>query len=181
MGRLAAEKGVDVLLVAWKRVTESASDALLRVYGDGEQRGALEALVRKLNLTGVSFMGRYEAADLDDILGSSNVTVHPARWAENSPYTVRESLERGVPAIVSDVGGLPEMVTSDTGAVVPSESPNALAGAISDELRRCRARTPRLTDAVRARAMSPNSHSRELVGLYELALEDRRRRDHRPM
>jgi glycosyltransferase involved in cell wall biosynthesis len=63
-------------------------------------------------------------------LRAADLYVHAAR-AETFPLAILESLACGVPVIASDVGGVPEQITSRTGILVPPGDPEALAAAIS--------------------------------------------------
>lgn len=169
VGRLEKEKGVDVLLDAWKIVNERNSDAQLTIAGSGSERNFLEAKALSMGLTNIEFIGRYERSRLSDLLGRAAVSVHPAKWFENSPYAVRESLLFGVPAIVTDVGGMPEMIDERCGTVVRPNDPADLSQAIIKELACPRAGSKYLRDAVAARAVSNDAHLKGLENLYSAA------------
>lgn len=171
IGRLAAEKGVDRLLRAWADVESRMPLAELLIAGDGPEAGRLRELSRTLRLNRVTFIGRYEQAELPKILSRAVTTVHPSVWAENSPFTVRESLLSGVPAIVSDRGGLPEMVDIGSGTVVDPDDTDALAAAICSEYRRPRVGSPELRTAVQVRAQSIGDHLHWLLGEYSRLVE----------
>lgn len=169
IGRLEREKGVDVLLDAWRTVENMDEAAELIVAGGGAERRALEQRASELGLERVRFTGRYERHALGDLLGQVAVSVHPSKWFENSPYAVRESLLFGVPAIVTDVGGMPEMVDARTGSVVPPGNTAALSEAIVAEFAQRRAGTSGLRAAVSKRAMSDDSHLYGLLEMYGTA------------
>ncbi|MEP9415089.1 glycosyltransferase [Gordonia sp. VNQ95] len=172
IGRLAPEKGVDTLLRAWPMVKQLRPDAKLCIAGDGEAAPLLRDLSRSLSLSGVEFVGRYDPSALADLLNRSAVTVHPSRWHENSPFTVRESLQHGVPAVVTSVGGLKEMVSESSGSAVEPDCPELMAGAIVAELERGRAGSKDLIKAVRQRRVSDDEHLRELLSAYSLAVAE---------
>ncbi|MBY6361525.1 glycosyltransferase [Rhodococcoides corynebacterioides] len=176
IGRLAPEKGVDVLLRAWPIVKAAVPAARLDVYGSGAESGALQTLSNELKLRDVHFRGRYEIDGLSGILEKASLTVHPSVWAENSPYTVRESLQHGVPAVVSRHGGLPEMVPVDAGYVYESDTAPSLGEAIVTGLRDNLARTERLRAVVAKRAVSDEQHLMGLNAIYREAVEVARRR-----
>ncbi|MFJ3304689.1 glycosyltransferase [Streptomyces sp. NPDC086549] len=166
IGRLAVEKGVDRLLRAWPTVAATWPGVRLRVAGDGPERPALESLAGRLDLDGVEFTGRYEPHELDSLLSDALATVHPSVWAENSPFTVRESLMRGVPALVSDRGGLPEMVSPATGSVVDPDDVAHLAAVIAREIATPRAGSEELAAAVELRRVTAERHLDWLTGRY---------------
>ncbi len=169
VGRLEREKGVDVLLDAWKLVQQRQKGCELIIAGSGSEQSFLESKATELGLESVRFLGRYERSELGDLFGQVAVSVHPSQWYENSPFTVRESLLFGVPAIVSNVGGMPEMVDSLSGTVVPPGDPKALSEAILGELTRRSAGTTTLREAVAKRSMSDESHLKGLNELYAAA------------
>lgn len=169
IGRLSHEKGVDVLLNSWSAVTLVHPSASLDIYGSGKAHDSLVDLAARLRLDNVTFHGRYEVDSLDQILSGASLTVHPSRWAENSPYTVRESLQYGVPAVVSDRGGLPEMVEDGTGYVYGNDSPELLAAAVLRGLEEKSARTDKFWSVLDSRAVSDDQHYNGLLELYSLA------------
>ena len=166
-GRLSSEKGVEALIRAWPEVHGQCPTAALQIFGTGQDEERLRTLAS--GIPGVEFRGRYQREELSGMLARAAMTVHPSTWAENSPYTVRESLQHGVPAIVTDQGGLPEMVDGRTGTVVPVSDPKALACAIVDEMRARRAGTEALKSAVATRSVSDAQHLDGLTALYEEA------------
>jgi glycosyltransferase involved in cell wall biosynthesis len=53
---------------------------------------------------------------VENIRKDAVAQVVPSIWYENAPSTAVEALSLGVPVIASDIGGLPEMVTADSGS-----------------------------------------------------------------
>jgi glycosyltransferase involved in cell wall biosynthesis len=170
LSRLAREKGVDVLIAAWAEVKRRVPSAELRIYGSGPDEAALRAQADSLDLDGICFLGRFGPTQLGALLGDTAVTVQVSRWEENSPFTVRESLRHGVPVIVTDAGGMPEMVSSATGSIVPRDDPKAVADAIVDELVTMRRAGSRdLARAVSQRAVTDEAHLAGLQEIYEVS------------
>jgi glycosyltransferase involved in cell wall biosynthesis len=139
--------GIDLLLHAFaalRGARDSAPPTRLVIAGEGTARAALQTLARSLGLEGlVEFLGDVAHARVPALLGSFSVYVALSR-RESFGVGVAEASACGVPVVVSDVGGLPEVVEAGvTGEIVPTEDPAAAAGAI----RRL------LEDPVRASAM----------------------------
>lgn len=166
VGRLAPVKGVDRLLRTWAVVAGSHPEARLRVIGDGSERTDLEDQVRREGVPRVDFLGQCDSARIDAELAQALVTVHPARWYENSPFAVRESLMAGVPAIVSDLGGMPEMVGPSSGWVVPPDRDDDLTRALASALQSGWAGSPALREAVHRRAVTEGDHLSALFDVY---------------
>jgi glycosyltransferase involved in cell wall biosynthesis len=127
-GRLAPEKGVDLLVEA---IRLAGAGARLEVAGEGPERARLEALAAGRAPGQVRFHGRLAKDRLFELARSATVVAVPSRWHENQPMVVLEAFACGVPVVVTDLGGLPELVTpARDGAVVPAGDPRALAAAL---------------------------------------------------
>jgi glycosyltransferase involved in cell wall biosynthesis len=69
-------------------------------------------------------------SDVQELLRSFDVFVLSSLW-EGLPISLLEAQHFGVAAVVTDVGGIPEVVTDGyNGLLVPSKDPGALASAI---------------------------------------------------
>ncbi|MEV0410860.1 glycosyltransferase [Streptomyces sp. NPDC050448] len=109
VGRLAFEKGVDLLLDAWAEAAPQHPDWVLRVYGAGVEEPALRAHAAALGLEdSVEWMG-----STDDVLGAlrgASVFAQASR-AEGFPITLLEAMAAGVPAAAFDCApGVREIV-----------------------------------------------------------------------
>lgn len=135
-GRLSHEKGVDVLIDAiGVLAAELPSEVLLRVAGDGPLREALTAQAERVAPGRIEFLGRLPREELVEVMRSASVAVIPSRWLENMPLSVLEAAALGLPVVGSALGGLIELIDDGvTGALVPAESPSALAAAMAQYL-----------------------------------------------
>jgi glycosyltransferase involved in cell wall biosynthesis len=129
-GRLEEVKGVDDVLEAFRE--EDPAMGTLVIAGAG---GGLEDKVKDaaLQLTNVEYLGRLSREGVLQQLRQSRAAVLPSRWDENNPMSILEARTIGVPVIVSDRGGLPEMVTdSIDGKIVRAGDIQGLRDAIRD-------------------------------------------------
>lgn len=124
-GRLFAYKGVDTALSAFKLLPPRMSDVTLVVAG----RGPLAEIARGQH--NVELIEGYVADhDIDVLLDGARLVLLPYKDATQSGVGL-QAVARGVPCVVSAVGGLPELVQdSSEGLVVPPDSPEQLAEAI---------------------------------------------------
>ncbi|MGE0710969.1 MAG: glycosyltransferase [Planctomycetota bacterium] len=129
LGRLTAQKRVDVLLSAFARLLPAAPDARLALCGEGPLRAALEAQARALELGDrVAFLG--VRSDVLALHRAASAFVLPSD-AEGIPNTLLEALAAGTPAVASDVGGTRDVLRPDRdGLLVPPGDAEALAAAL---------------------------------------------------
>jgi glycosyltransferase involved in cell wall biosynthesis len=133
---LAPKYGIDLLLRAFAQVLAAAGPSAvlsLVIVGDGPQRTELEALSRTLGIAAkVRFVGAVPHAEVPQWLNRFDMYVAASRLdSESFGVAVLEASACGLPVVVSDVGGLPEVVVhGETGWVVPRGDVPALAQAI---------------------------------------------------
>jgi glycosyltransferase involved in cell wall biosynthesis len=133
VGRLEPEKGHPTLIEAWPLVHHHYPTAHLLIVGEGSERDRLEGLAAahlraEICCDSVHFLGRRE--DVPQILAASDVVVMPS-YREAQGLAIVEALAASKPVVASNVGGIPEMITSgENGLLVPSHDPSALAAAI---------------------------------------------------
>jgi glycosyltransferase involved in cell wall biosynthesis len=127
--RLERRMGLATLLEAWARVQAAAPDAVLLIAGEGPRHDELEAARARLPCPGrVRLLGRIDDAQLVDLYCAADCSVVPSTRLEGFGLSVLESMACGTPAIVTDVGGLPEAVGAvDCSLVVPPADPVRLA------------------------------------------------------
>ena len=126
-GRLARQKGQDVLLTAWPGVLAAVPDAELALVGGGPD----EALLRTGALPQVRFTG--ESREVGSWLAAADVVVVPSRW-EGMALVPLEAMARGRSVVATDVTGMRESLPDSAGALVPAEDPGALAHAVAARL-----------------------------------------------
>jgi glycosyltransferase involved in cell wall biosynthesis len=133
-GRLVHIKGYDCLLQAFSALHARCPEARLEIAGDGPERVVLEQQACTLGIaTAVRFLGWRD--DLDSLMSRWSVFVQPSR-EEALGIAVLQAMAAAVPVVVSDVGGLPEIVEPGrTGVLVPPGNTAALASALVGLLR----------------------------------------------
>jgi glycosyltransferase involved in cell wall biosynthesis len=110
MGQIAPHKGVHTLFEATRQLPGAALS--VRAFGDASafpdyarRLHELERQDARLSLAGV-----YERTQVSRVLQELDVVVVPSLWYENSPNTILEAQAHRTPAIVSDLGGMAELV-----------------------------------------------------------------------
>jgi glycosyltransferase involved in cell wall biosynthesis len=128
-GRLAPDKGPDVLVDALARLPNAAPAFLL---GEGRMRGSLERQIREAGIAGRVKLCGWQSEPARWVAGAS-VFAAPSRdeaWSQS----VAMAMALGTPVVGSDVNGLPEVLAGGRGVLVPPEEPDALARALADVL-----------------------------------------------
>ncbi len=110
VGRLSREKGVDVLIDAWRRLGSDPQTAASRlvIVGTGPEEAALRA--QAADLSGVRFFGELSQAGVRRAISDASFLVSPSVCHETFGVTVVEAFSLGRPAIVSDSGASAELV-----------------------------------------------------------------------
>jgi glycosyltransferase involved in cell wall biosynthesis len=129
VARLHAEKGHVYLLEALEALARDGVPARWLIVGDGPEREALEAEVRRRGLSGrVRFAGW--RTDVLDIVAAADLIVQPTLHEAFSQAMV-EAMALGTPLVISDVSGVEDVVEhGKSGLVVPPRDSKALAAAI---------------------------------------------------
>ena len=111
MGRIVSEKGLGSLLAAMVLLIQKHEDVKLNVVGEGEMRALFEKLANDLGLAeNVTFLGWQTGSKLEELIHASRVIVVPSAWREPLGLVAIEGMMNSRPVIVTDRGGLPEII-----------------------------------------------------------------------
>ncbi|MEM7001923.1 MAG: glycosyltransferase family 4 protein [Pseudomonadota bacterium] len=152
LGRLAPEKGLDVLLAAWQAIPQRPQSWRLLIGGEGPERARLGQLAQ--DQSQVEFVGLVN--DVPEFLAQADLLVLPSRY-EGFPNVLLEALHAGVPVIASDCEfGPRDIVREDVdGVLVPVDDVASLVAALSGLL----------NDTARLRRYAENS--REVAARFD--------------
>ena len=109
--------GIDRVLRAFHIIQERFRDARLIVAGDGPQRSALQQLAKELNLKNVEFMGRVDHDKVAELYNSADIWLNGSE-IDNQPLSVLEAFACGLAIVTTDAGGIPDMVTHGSTALM---------------------------------------------------------------
>ncbi len=130
IGRLCGQKGQMLLLSTFKRVVDAVPSAKLHLVGDGELRPMLEAFCDQHQLqNAVIFEGWCSGDRIKDLLDQCAGLVLPS-FAEGLPVALMEAFARRRTVITTYIAGIPELVHSDNGWLVPAGDEDTLYDAI---------------------------------------------------
>jgi glycosyltransferase involved in cell wall biosynthesis len=130
VGRLDPVKDFGTLIRGFAAARNVLPNARLVIVGDGPERASLEAVARASAVDRkVIFTGHRQ--DVRGLLPAFDIFVNSSVH-EGISLTILEAMAAGIPVVVTAVGGNPEVVTSDTGVLVPPRSPESIAKAVID-------------------------------------------------
>lgn len=111
VGRLVYEKGIQHLIAAMPKILSNYHDAKLIIAGRGGMIDELKAEATNLGLNNkVYFTGYLDSKQVQKMYKCADVAVFPSTY-EPFGIVALEAMLAGVPTVVSDVGGLDEIVT----------------------------------------------------------------------
>jgi len=149
VGRLARQKGMDLLLRAFARVAQGIPEARIEIAGVGPDAQSLFGLADRLGIADkVTWLGF--RADIAGILASARVVAFPSRY-EGFGLVLAEAGAAARPVVAFDLPTTREIVVPDeTGRIVPVEDLDAFTQRLG-ELLRDPGLARRLGDAARLR------------------------------
>ena len=126
MGRLQHPKNYPLALRAVALIKEV--DFEYWIAGTGEDEGLLRAMAEELEIKDkVKFLGFVH--DIPCLLQQADIFFMPSKW-EGFGLAAVEAMNAGLPAVVSDVDGLREVVTKESAFLVPKDRPDLFADAL---------------------------------------------------
>jgi len=126
-------KGTGVLLDAVHEVRRRGAGVKLRIVGDGRLLPRYRSQCEALGLAPVvEFVGQQDRAGVRAALDSAHLFVLPS-LTEGLPRALLEAMARGLPAVATNVGGVPELLPSE--CLVPPRDSHALAVRIEQMMR----------------------------------------------
>ena len=132
VGRLVYEKGVQHLIAAMPKVLSNYNDAKLIIAGRGGMIDELKAEAASLGLTDkIYFTGYLDSKKVQKMYKCADIAVFPSTY-EPFGIVALEAMLAGVPTVVSDVGGLNEIVNHGVdGMKAYAGNPNSIADSIT--------------------------------------------------
>jgi len=134
VGRLSPEKGHSYFVEAFKIVSGMHSNIKAIFVGEGQERGALTKQIHQTGLDDKIILAGFQE-DVNPFYHACDIVALPS-LTEGMPNAALEAMMFAKPVVASNVGGIPEVVIDrETGYLVASQSPGALADALGDLIR----------------------------------------------
>ena len=167
VGRLSAEKGIDVLVAACKKV----GNVHIRVAGTGPEENIL------MNVDGLLPIGAVDGDSVRSEMNAAMALILPSIWYENFPRTLVEAFGCGLPVIASRIGALAELVEDGvTGLLFEPGNANDLA----DKIQWANDNPERMIEmGVNARKLYETEFTAErnyeqLIAIYDTAIDEKK-------
>lgn len=106
IGRLSTEKGVELMMQAWKDIKTIP----LKIMGTGPLHEKLRLAVKNNNLTNIEVLGYQPEDEYERYLKGAKFLVVPSINYDNFPRTIVEAYSYGVPVVTSSLDGIKEFV-----------------------------------------------------------------------
>ena len=139
VGRHDPRKGMPVLLRAWPEI-HHRTGARLRIVGADPLMVRLALQRAGVASTGIDALGFLSQDDLTEELRSAKALVAPSLGGESFGMVLTRGFACATPVVASDITGYRDVMTDETGVLVPPGAPDALADAVTglldDEPRR---------------------------------------------
>jgi glycosyltransferase involved in cell wall biosynthesis len=171
VGLLSPVKDHVTQLTAYQRLIERHQDCCLLIVGDGPERARLEAQAAPLGEK-VRFLGHRK--DVAEILRATNIYLQTSR-SEGFSNAILQAMATTLPVVVTAVGGNPELVSEETGLLVPAGDAGAVTEALG-QLFRDPKRRRKLGTAARKRVeqhFSLDLMAAAFTDAFERAIDDR--------
>jgi teichuronic acid biosynthesis glycosyltransferase TuaC len=134
IGRMDVRKGLRELIAAAASLHPGRPNLHVYLVGEGPDRAVLENAIQSHNAAG--YIHALPGCHFDDVavwMAASNLVTLPS-YMEGCPNAVIEALASGRPVVATRVGGIPELMSDDSGRLVPPRDAAALAAALAGVL-----------------------------------------------
>lgn len=172
IGRLCEQKGQMLLLLAIEKLVVDHPEVELHLIGDGEYRSYFEGFIadRKLE-SNVILHGWRSSEYIAEQLDLSTAMVLPS-FAEGLPVVIMEAFARRRPVIATAIAGIPELVSTESGWLVPAGSVDALVVAMKEALQASAAALEEKGELGHKAVLARHFATTEVKKLYRL-MEDK--------
>lgn len=110
VGRLAKEKGHDLLIKSFKDIKKSLDNVKLLIAGKGPEKSALSQIADQIDPENIYLPGHID--EIQAVYSAADIYVQPSRY-EGFGLSVLEAMSYGLPVVASKVGGIPELIQED--------------------------------------------------------------------
>ena len=126
VGRISVEKGIDVLLEAWEKLSMPVP---LKIVGDGPLADLVVQATKRF--ASIEWLGRRPMSEVHKLMGEAMFLVFPSKWYETFGRVAIEAFAKGTPVIASKIGAMVELINDEhTGLHFQPSVPEDLAAKV---------------------------------------------------
>ncbi len=123
VGRLSVEKGLGVMLDAWRQL---GGKIPLKILGDGPMAGLVKEAMQEM--PEIEWLGRKSLEEVYEVMGNAAFLVFPSEWYETFGRVAIEAFAKGTPVVASNIGAIAELIDHErTGLLFRPSDPADLA------------------------------------------------------
>lgn len=105
VGRLSVEKGLGVMLDAWRQLEGKIP---LKILGDGPMSNLVTEAAQEM--PEIEWLGRRPLEEVYEVVGNAAFLVFPSEWYETFGRVAIEAFARGTPVVASNIGAITELI-----------------------------------------------------------------------
>ncbi|WP_271252866.1 glycosyltransferase [Pseudanabaena sp. Chao 1811] len=169
VGRLSVEKGLGVMLDAWRKLDNKIP---LKILGDGPMSGLVTEAAKEM--PEIEWLGRRPLEEVYEIVGKAAFLVFPSEWYETFGRVAIEAFAKGTPVVASNIGAIAELIEHGrNGLLFRPSDPTDLAAKINwllehpQELRQMRSAARTEFDD----KYTADDNCKRLLEIYQTALK----------
>lgn len=127
---LTRNKGIDIAVRAFAGIRTNIDTAALVIVGEGEEHGALARLIDSYGMQKRAFMLGF-VPEVRQCFAAADIFLMPSR-KEGLPLALLEAASAGLPAVATNVGGIPEVIEHEkNGLLIKPDDVDGLADALT--------------------------------------------------
>jgi len=164
IGRLDPIKNLPLMIDGFERVKSDCPDMKGIIIGDGPLFNDLKEKIHHLKIQDEVVLAGYQP-DAATLVAVMDIFILVS-FSEGTSMALLEAMAAGIPAIVTDVGGNPEIVVNNqTGWIIPSDDPDAMVAALTDAVSNSSKRQ-KMGDTARKRFLE-NFSFEKMIEMYK--------------
>ena len=134
VGRLDHKKGLVELVEAVSQLSLKRPNLHCYMMGDGPDRALIQQAIARCNAAAlVTLIPSSPSSEVATWMAAANLVTLPS-YMEGCPNVIVEALGSGRPVVATNVGGIPELMNSSCGRLVPPRDVPALVRALDETL-----------------------------------------------
>ncbi|MGB5139491.1 MAG: glycosyltransferase family 4 protein, partial [Candidatus Zixiibacteriota bacterium] len=123
---------IETAIRAFAIFKASHPEATLKIIGKGSDERRLKKLVNDENITGITFTGRVERAEIAKLYDEADIFLNTS-IIDNMPVAIVEAFHAGLPIVTTNAGGIPYIVRDrENGLLVDMKNIEAVAQALNE-------------------------------------------------